>query len=553
MRITYKAIICAAALSTVLASCYEDEGNYDYDDSIADIEVDIEDLYGVRKADTEMTYTITPTVTTVDGDKSYLKYTWLMNTSSANSSRNDTIGHDEAVTLKIDPNSADFSYNYYLKLYVENTLTNTVTMVATQLQVTKPYSKAWAVLYDEGDHADVGTVEYVGSDMMVMPHAFSDDSGTTLTGKAVNLSVVQSTTKSRYYFPYDADSQFFIATTNPEESGLYSQADKFTLIANYPSLVSVSQADNVDFKDFTTASCNNNGLMVCSKGNVFNSSYYSPFMFMMKPDETLTGDCYISKICAGPHTAIGYDKAGHRFVHLALQSAGDSWSGFNVSGEKDAGPVKRIPYRTGLDSRDPNRIDESEEIINFVNGYHYEISGVAIWQRYSCYAYALSSSGSMSHVYVFRYYALTHNDVATLHSDYEFVTPDGITANTPMASGASYNNILFYAVGNKVYKLDVTSGNSTLIYQHEDSKAEITCMKMAMNGYGWSDSSDSMGEDDYGHPYCRLLGVGVNKSDGTGDLVVLQLNTAGKVDEDHKYPSTQVHKGFGKIKDIAFI
>ena len=51
----------------------------------------------------------------------------------------------------------------------------------------------------------------------------------------------------------------------------------------------------------------------------------------------------------------------------------------------------------------------------------------------------------------------------------------------------------------------------------------------------------------------RHSGVAVNKSDGTGELVVLQLNAAGKVDDDHKFPSTQIHKGFGKIKDIAFI
>mgnify|MGYP000210653036 CR=1 FL=1 len=105
----------------------------------------------------------------------------------------------------------------------------------------------------------------------------------------------------------------------------------------------------------------------------------------------------------------------------------------------------------------------------------------------------------MSHVYIFSYYALTHANEATMTNVFEFPTPEGINENTPMTSGATFYNIIFYAAGNKVYKLDISTGSST------------------------------------------------------GELVVLQLNAAGKVDDDHKFPSTQIHKGFGKIKDIAFI
>ena len=56
----------------------------------------------------------------------------------------------------------------------------------------------------------------------------------------------------------------------------------------------------------------------------------------------------------------------------------------------------------------------------------------------------------------------------------------------------------------------------------------------------------------YGHPFSRCLGAALNTQSGEGELVVLQLNSVGKVDEDHKFPSVQVHKGFGKIKEIEF-
>lgn len=548
-----KDIICVAALSVLLTACYKDKGNYDYDESIADITVKLDQTYGIRKADTEMTYTIKPEIKTADGDKSYLRYTWVMNTQAANASKNDTIGHDESVTLTMDPNDAKFAYKYYIKLYVDNELTGARTMVPTTLEVTKPYSKAWAVLYEKDGHAELGTVEYVGSDVMITPNAYSQDAGKELTGKPVSLAVAQHELASymEYYWAYTADSQFYINTTNEDESGLVNQADKFKLMATWRALLSPQQVDDADLTDFQTGGCSNCGLVMVSKGHAFNQCLYSPVFFEMKPDEQLVGDYEISKIAAGPHTAVGYDKVGHRFVHLALQSS-DTWMGYNVSGIQTAAPICRIPYKNGLDSRDPNRIDPSENVISIINGYHYDMNPPAIWQRYQCYAYALAP-GNMSHVYILRYYALTHTDVACLPYDYEFSTPEGINENTPMTSGPTFNNIIFYASGNKVYRLDVTTGASSVIYQNEDTKAEIVTLKMAMDGYSWSDDTDALGSDTYGHPYARTLGVAVNKSDGTGELVVLQLNTAGKVDDDHKFASTQTHRGFGKIKDIAFM
>ena len=538
-------------LSSLLASCYEDKGNYDYDESISDISVKLNQSYGVRKADTEMTYTINPEIKTDDGDKSYLKYTWVMNTTSANSSRNDTIGHDESLTLTMDPNDPNFVYKYYIKLYVTDTRTNAKTMVPTTVEVGKPYTKAWMVLHEKDNHAELGAVEYIGSVMMVTPDAYKQETGKDLTGQPVSLSYMQKQPNKSYWL-YTADSQLFVTTTNGEESGLVDQTNKFKLMATWTQLFSPLQIGNVDFNDFQTQACPNYGLLLCSKGHMFSQCSTSPFLFQMSPEDILTGECNISKFAAGPHTALGYDNASHRFVHIALQSSPDFWGGYKPSGIKKNAPIKRIAYKNGVDARDPNHIPENENVINIVNGYHYQRTGVAIWQRYNCYAYSLAP-GNMSHVYIFSYYALTHANEATMTNVFEFPTPEGINENTPMTSGATFNNIIFYAAGNKVYKLDISTGSSKVIYQSDDTRASISCLRMAVNPFSWNDGNDNLGTDTYGHPFSRLLGVAVNKSDGTGELVVLQLNAAGKVDDDHKFPSTQIHKGFGKIKDIAFI
>ena len=88
----------------------------------------------------------------------------------------------------------------------------------------------------------------------------------------------------------------------------------------------------------------------------------------MSPEDILTGECNISKFAAGPHTALGYDNASHRFVHIALQSAPDFWGGYKPSGIKKNAPIKRIAYKNGVDARDPNHISENENVINIVNG-----------------------------------------------------------------------------------------------------------------------------------------------------------------------------------------
>ena len=67
-----KILIFCGILTLMFSACYEDEGNYTYDESITDISVKLNETYGLKKADDVMSYTITPEIKTGDGDKSYL-------------------------------------------------------------------------------------------------------------------------------------------------------------------------------------------------------------------------------------------------------------------------------------------------------------------------------------------------------------------------------------------------------------------------------------------------------------------------------------------------
>lgn len=542
--------ILTSLLALLLCTgCYEDEGNYNYNEDIKDINVKLDPSYGVRKQDGKMSVTITPEITTEDGDKSYLEYLWEQRTRSETDYQVDTVCRTETYTLEVDTQAEDFSANYYLRLYVFNKRTGAQTVVPTRVEFVNPYTYAWMVLHETNGHAEIGAIEYVAGKMIVTPNAYSSEHGEALNGRPINMTITKN--KSTNWANKAYRSQLYVTTDNLEESGPMDFTDKFKLLAPWSKLVHETQAAEIDFTKISDwDACNNSGLVVCSQGKIFHNGYYSPFMFKMNPATTLTKEYYIKQFAAGPHTAVGYDIKGHRFLHIALQSS-EFWAGFEPTQVYNGGPIEPMKQREG-NAIDPTRIDPEVNIIRFVNGYHYDMNYPARWQRYQCYAYGLTPDNT-SQVYVIRYYNLTHADGVTIPEFYEFPTPAGINENTPMTSGAKYNNILFYGVDNKVYKLDVSTGTSTLIYQNEDTSAKVVDLKMAMEGYAWSDDTESMGEEDYGHPYCRLLGVAINTGNNKGEVVVLQLNTAGKVDENKQYPSIQIHTGFGPITEIGFI
>lgn len=542
---TSRYLFVACVGGFLLSSCYKDKGDYVYNEDIHDISVKLESVYGMRKSDGIMTCNIDPEIETADGDKSYLEYVWIR--YNEKSGVEDTVCKTERCTFELDPNASDFSYKYSLQLYVTDKHTNGVTMVPTSLEITKPYSYSWIVLHETDNHAEVGTVEYVGGKAMVIANAYTADRGESLTGKPVSLAVVKNSVDATN-FKYQSVSQIYVTTTNLEESGLLNQTDHFKQMAPWNQLVHTSQANDIDFENMQFG-MGDPGLVVTSNGNIFRNNYRSPFMFEMKVDPSLTGECYFDKCESGSTIGIAYDKKGHRFVMLNFSN---NWRGYEQSSVASAGTISAIG-NTAENAADPNKVPEDYNLIHFINGYRYELTNPGAILKYQVYAYCLSPDGQ-SHVYVFRYRPLLSTRYgASVPFFFSFKTPQGVTESTPMTSSYEYSNIIFYAVGNKIYKLDLATGESALIYSLEEQTDQIIDLKMAVEEYT-DDASAFTGSSTYGHPYTRCLGAAVNTADGKGKIVVLQLNSAGKVEkEEKKWPNEQLYEGFGKIKAIDFI
>lgn len=529
------------------AACYEDKGNYEYRTDVHDIAVTLKRVHSLHKKHEKMTYTITPEVTTVDGDKSSLEYLWLLLRADG---RMDTLSVVETATLEIDPQSPDYAEQYSLRFYVTDTRTNGVSMAPTRVELIKPYAYSWLVLHEDDNHAELGTVEYLSEGIRVTPRAYSDEQGKSMVGLPVNLTVVKNDVKTEGW-GLNSFSQIFVTTTDTIDSGLLDQTNRFKKILSWEEMIHPDQLADIDFANMSLAG-GDEGLLACSKGNVFRNRSTSLAMFRMNPASSLTGAYEISHVITNFGTfGLGYDRVGCRF--MALVYGFTTWNGLKVPVVRNAGTFSPVANKAE-NAVDPANIPADHQIIRLLNGYRYSTANPGANHKYSVYAYALAPGGK-SHVYVLRYYGAFTALAASgpsLPYHYEFDTPAGVTESTPMTTSFEYNNILFYAHGNKVYRLDFSTGATGVIYTHEDAGAEIVSLKMAVEGYTET-GINFTGSATYGHPYARCLGVGVNTSDGKGEIVVLQLNTAGKVDEDKKYPSTQVYKGFGKITGIDFI
>lgn len=543
--------ILIALVGICISSCYEDKGDYDYNEDIRDIPVVLETSYGVKKEKVKFSYTITPEIKVPDDYKKNLSYEWYVNTDAEYPFRKGELsGTDEKLTFELDPDDVNMPYKYFIRLYVTDNLTGAVNMQPTTFEVIKPYTFSWMVLHEVNGHAEIGSVEYLGGSILVTPDAYTQDKGASLTGKPLSLSCKQFETYPNTW-KYSAQSIFYVTTTNEEESGILNPGNNFEMRGKWTELLHPAQRDEFFDPNNIILSGGSQGCLMTSKGKVFLSNFYSPVMYLMSQGDDVDGEYYISKLASGPQAGVGFDEIGHRFLNLSMQN-NSNWDELTYKDTPgDAGPVSLISRNENNAVDVSQSIPTDQKIVALIPGYHYGKSGIAPWQRYTIYGYTIA--GTRSHVYVFQCRGLTSGEPA-LPYHYDFNTPEGVDENTLMTSGNSFSNILFYAVGNKIYKLDAYTGNTTLIYQHDDPAATIADLKMACEGYSFNNDNDEVGTEDYGVPYNRCLGAAFNLSDGTGEMVVLQLGTNGRILEDQtKYPSTQVHRGFGKIKNIVFI
>lgn len=542
-----KKLIYTIGLFLLMVACYDDEGNYDYSE-INEIRVELPETYGMRLADT--TLVIRPKISQSMRDKyEYLRFMWLCSKKSyATIPNGDTLSYSDTVAIRIDPDAEKIDYNYYLRLNVYDEKNDILHPYQTRVQITKPYQGAWMVLHKQQGETRLGAVEHIGEDIAISPDVYYPATGKKLRGEP-QLLLCHNQIQTNYLWDVDPVGSGFgyniltIVTDDPEESGVYNYLNNFEKWDSLSRMVAPAYRGMIDYQKISLLQ-GEQGYTVCLSDGVYYQGSNGFKLYKAKVAEEVTGDMYLSCGAACAFTPIFYDKIGRRFLWFYGTGAGRTANiNPNVFDEniENSDQLKLIPSRSDnvqYGVVDPGNVPEDREVLYIGTGYRYDVTNAS---GISCYAFA-NGTGGRSYVYEFSSYGVWSGRTRAFTGFYEIETPAGIDGNTRFASSIAYNGILFYASGNKVYRLDFsqTGGTTTLIYQHD--KGGVSTMKFAK-------TEDPKSEyPEYIHDVNQQLGVVFKKADGTSDFVVLDLNVAGKAEKIHEYNGE-----FGDIKDVVFL
>ena len=141
-------------LGLLVASCYDDKGNYTYQE-VNTLDVSLNKVYSVR-LDKDTTVTIIPQLSqSLQENEDNLEYTWLHSTTN-----------------------------------VYDRITDIEYPVNTTIELIKPYVGSWMILHRKNGQTELGSVEYIGGDIVVQEDAYYEETGKRFTGKTAGFDVV---------------------------------------------------------------------------------------------------------------------------------------------------------------------------------------------------------------------------------------------------------------------------------------------------------------------------------------------------------------------------
>ena len=533
-------------LGLLVASCYDDKGNYTYQE-VNTLDVSLNKVYSVR-LDKDTTVTIIPQLSqSLQENEDNLEYTWLHSTTNHNfygHGKFDTVGLEQNLNFHIDPEAKNLAYAHYFRLNVYDRITDIEYPVNTTIELIKPYVGSWMILHRKNGQTELGSIEYIGGDIVVQEDAYYKETGKRFTGKPQAL--MSYTTSCKYYGTGSGWNMFTVITDDPVESGVYCQWKHFEKKDSLIRMVAPLAQSSFDFQHVTLADGDGAASALLLSGGMLYQSPRAGKIY--KPAADLEGEVNITLASKISNNALLYDEAGHRFAFYYNTSDGLGVKKYDplyfIESEENTNLIKAIPTRDGnVSAVNPNKLPEDQKVLYLGTGYQY----ASAWT--SVYAYALAKNDTRCFVYEFNPRGFNYSDNASFNGYYTINIPQGLDESAVFASTPPYSGLLFYASGNTVYRLDFkqAGGKATAIYTHAGGKA--VKMKFAKRYLSSSNAFDT-----YEFDVQYSLGIGFDMGNGKGDFVILNLSPTGSVggDSEH-YPAKQVYTDFGEITDFVFI
>ena len=359
-----------------------------------------------------------------------------------------------------------------------------------------------------------------------------------------------------YYYPYGRGEMFnlfSVITDKPEESGVMCQWKKFELMSPLTKMVYSSDQSRFNYSNVKLIDGEASWGAVCLSDGVLFQSPAAMKLYKANIAADLGDNIRIKYASKAGFGAILYDEAGHRFCFYQNQSrstTGDP-NRFNPTDENPSSyRINPVPKRdNNVTDVDVNNLPVEQKVLWVGAGYEFDpnnsrgfyANSVSIKGLDSCFVYEFNMDGMVS----------TVDGHPAFAGYYKLKLPEGMDENSCFASTMSYSGILFYTVGNVVYRLDFkqSGGKATPVYTHAGGKA--TMMKFAKKA---KINTNYLDFTNYEFDPNRSLGIVFDMGNGKCDFVVLNLSVTGGVGTDSEnYPATQVYTDFGDVKDILFL
>ena len=457
-------------LGLLVASCYDDKGNYTYQE-VNTLDVSLNKVYSVR-LDKDTTVTIIPQLSqSLQENEDNLEYTWLHSTTNHNfygHGKFDTVGLEQNLNFHIDPEAKNLAYAHYFRLNVYDRITDIEYPVNTTIELIKPYVGSWMILHRKNGQTELGSVEYIGGDIVVQEDAYYEETGKRFTGKPQAL--MSYTTSCKYYGTGSGWNMFTVITDDPVESGVYCQWKHFEKKDSLIRMVAPLAQNSFDFQHITLADGDGAASALLLSGGMLYQSPRAGKIY--EPAADLEGEVNITFASKISNNALLYDEAGHRFAFYYNTSDGLGVKKYDPlyfsESEENTDLIKAIPIRDGnVSAVNPNKLPEDQKVLYLGTGYQY----ASAWT--SVYAYALAKNDTRCFVYEFNPRGFNYSDNASFNGYYTINIPQGLDESAVFASTPPYSGLLFYASGNTVYRLDFkqAGGKATAIYTHAGGKA----------------------------------------------------------------------------------
>ena len=534
---------------TLVQSCYDDKGNYDYH-AVNDMKVEIPEAKIRMPKENPATVTLTPELTqTLAENEDNLTFEWKKLNKDAKIGSMRLADYTDYSTGKIcqvvvEPNNPE---SIGMMLIVTDKTSGQKWYQLGKVAVVKPLNPAWFVLQEDADQKGiVGAIEGNPDGFFAYADVFKSETGESFALEGKPLAIAA---KGNYGYSNSMVGTMFANLTIATDKN----------IATYsPSTLTMKYGTNkILFENaLNNVPVNLSYYKMDKKGEMFVTDKKAYFAYddgwcvpYSVYDKQVNSDGEEEQVAFLPtcsatfsNYVLAYNPATHRFrIGSAFSSMMDYfgtsyyYSQYYRKGSqwKDKKPLVFRDLSEDADGNyafDPSNIDASLQILDILRG-----------GDNGNYAYAVMASEGASQITVFRF---SNADDPLCAGKYAIDLDPSIDLKTAKftASQAYSAHFIFMAAGNSVYRIDMERQKIEKIYSYDaDANAKIACLKFrdpedAENGNG------------------MILGFGINTSAGQGLLGELKLTIAGDVDrsENASYIFQDANNRFGKIVDISY-